>query len=103
MYLGSNSNLDSEGMDVTEIVPLITKIVNTSLESGLVPNELKIAVIKPLLKQNGLDSNVLKNYRPVSNLPFVSKVIEKVVLDQLQTHLKTIALKRLSYMSLKIY
>ena len=74
--------------DVKELVPLITKIVNASLESGQVPKKLKAAVIKPLLKQNGLDFNVLKNYRPVSNLPFVSKIIEKVVLDQLQTHLR---------------
>ena len=34
-----------------------------------------------------LDPNCLKNYRPVSNLPFLSKVIEKVVLSQLLQHL----------------
>ena len=74
--------------EVEELIPLITKVVNSSLKSGQVPENLKEAIIKPLLKQSGLDQNEMKNYRPVSNLPFISKIIEKVVLDQLQTHLK---------------
>ena len=41
----------------------------------------------PLLKKTGLDQNDLKNFRPVSNLPFISKILEKVVLRQLQKHL----------------
>ena len=41
-----------------------------------------------LLKKQGLDQNILRNYRPVSNLPFLSKILEKIVLSQLQTHLK---------------
>ena len=36
-------------------------------------------LIRPLLKKSGLDKEVLKNYRPVSNLSFISKVLEKVV------------------------
>ncbi|WP_419612617.1 RNA-directed DNA polymerase, partial [Thiolapillus sp.] len=47
-------------------------------------------VVIPLLKKNnqtGLDANSLNNYRPVSNLPFLSKVLEKVVLHQLRGHL----------------
>ena len=38
-------------------------------------------------EKNSLDPNVLKHFRPVSNLPFVSKLIEKLVLDQLFRHL----------------
>ena len=38
---------------------------------------LKHALVKPVLKKPGLDHNVLKNYRPVSNLPFLSKIMEK--------------------------
>ena len=49
--------------------------------------QFKKAVVIPLLKKTGLDCNVLKNYRPVSNLPFLSKILEKVVLKQLQKHL----------------
>jgi hypothetical protein len=69
-------------------VPTLTNIINTSLISGTVPSELKTAIVKPLLKKANLDQNVLKNYRPVSNLPFVSKILEKVVLKQLLIHLQ---------------
>jgi hypothetical protein len=62
---------------------VIVDIVNASLSSGFFPSELKSAIIQPLLKKSGLDSEVLKNYRPVSNLSFISKVIEKVVASRL--------------------
>jgi hypothetical protein len=39
------------------------------------------------LKKPGLDKNIPKNYRPVSNLPFISKVLEKVVESRLENHL----------------
>ena len=57
------------------------------MNSGHVPSALKAAVIKPLLKKPSLDPEVLANYRPISNLPFISKVLEKVVAAQLQDHL----------------
>ena len=41
----------------------------------------------PILKKQGLDDNELRNYRPVSNLPFLSNILERVVLLQLQSHL----------------
>ena len=55
--------------------------------SGTVPVQFKQAFVVPILKKHGLDCNTLKNFRPVSNLPFVSKVLEKVVLTQLQEYL----------------
>ena len=58
------------------LAPVITRIVNKSLEEGLFPSNLKHANIRPLLKKENLDKEILKNYRPVSNLPFLSKVIE---------------------------
>ena len=61
------------------LAPLIADLVNSSLATGVFPPELKSAIIKPLLKKPGLDIDVLKNFRPVSNLSFISKVIEKVV------------------------
>ena len=72
---------------IDSIVPLITSLINSSLEHGHVPADLKLARIKPILKKPGLDPDILKNYRPVSNLPFVSKVIEKVVDKRLERHL----------------
>ena len=70
-----------------DLVPLVTSIINESLKSGVVPAQLKQAIIVPILKKSGLDSNILKNFRPISNLPFLSKILEKVVLGQLQQHL----------------
>ena len=49
------------------------------------PSHFKTAVITPLLKKPKADL-VLKNYRPVSNLPFLSKILEKIVVDQLTTY-----------------
>ena len=40
-----------------------------------------------MIKKPGLDSEVLKNYRPVANLPFLSKVIEKAIAIQIHKHL----------------
>ena len=51
------------------------------------PTSLKTALVRPLLKKTGLDSDSLKNYRPISNLTFISKVIEKVVSERLNEHL----------------
>ena len=51
------------------------------------PKSFKRALIRPLLKKPGLDPNVLKNYRPVSNLSFLSKVLDKVVDSRLERHL----------------
>ena len=71
-----------------EIVPCITMIMNASLSSGSVPSLFKHALVNPLLKKSTLDPEILKNYRPVSNLPFLSKVLERIVLTQLMTHLE---------------
>ena len=73
---------------IPTLSPFITKVVNLSLQSGYVPPALKVAVIRPLLKKPTLDPEVLANYRPISNLAFLSKVLEKVVASQLQDHLK---------------
>ena len=69
------------------LLPSLTQIINDSLRSGIVPSLFKAAVVKPLLKKPSLDQNNFKNYRPVSNLPFLSKVLEKVVLEQLFAYL----------------
>jgi hypothetical protein len=70
-----------------DLLPSLTGIINESLQSGVVPSLFKNAVIKPILKKPTLDDNNLKNYRPVSNLTFLSKILEKVVLKQLFTYL----------------
>ncbi len=61
----------------------LLEVVNASLLSWTFPNSLKTAVVKPLLKKRNLDNFILSNYRPISNLPFIGKIIEKVVFNQL--------------------
>ena len=57
--------------DITQVLlPHITEIFNNSLRYGVVPAHFKEAVVKPLIKKPSLDHEVLKNFRPVSNLPF---------------------------------
>ena len=61
----------------------VLSIVNSSLSSGCVPDYFKHAVIQPLLKKHNLDPSLPENYRPISKLPFISKILEKVVCEQL--------------------
>ena len=67
------------------LLPVITKMVNISLESGHFPLAWKEALLRTILKKNGLDT-VLKNYRPVSNLSFFSKVTKRAVFLQTDNH-----------------
>ena len=71
---------------IDEINPILTEIINGSLSEGLFPESFKEATITPLLKKAGLDLTV-SNYRPVSNLVFISKIIERAVADQLVNHI----------------
>ena len=71
-----------------EPVSTITEIINVSLSTGEVPSSYKHVLVTPLLKKASLDRNVLKSYRPVSNLPFLSKILEKVVANRLEAHMK---------------
>ena len=64
-------------------------IINTSLASATVPTPFKKAVVTPLIKKPTLDHNEQKSYRPVSNLPFLSKILEKVVSKTLELHRTT--------------
>uniref|UniRef100_A0A8C6Q5K8 Reverse transcriptase domain-containing protein n=1 Tax=Nothobranchius furzeri TaxID=105023 RepID=A0A8C6Q5K8_NOTFU len=63
--------------------------MNCSLQTGVFPAAFKRAVVRPLLKKSNLDFNELNNYRPVSNLQFLSKILEKLVLNQLNDFINT--------------
>jgi len=71
------------------LLPVITLIVNLSLSTSTMPSELKEAHISPLIKKAILDSEILKNFRPVSNLAYLSKLIERVVAARFTAHLQT--------------
>ena len=69
------------------LAPFVALLFNKSLDTGCFPAEFKQAVVRPLLKKSGLDTAEMKNYRPVSILSFLSKLLEKVVQDRLQAFL----------------
>ena len=71
------------------LLPTLCRIVNTSLISGMFPDILHKAIITPVLKKPTLNHNELKNYRPVANLQFTSKVLEKCASYQLIEHTDT--------------
>ena len=70
-----------------ELVPVLTKLINCSFNLGYFPSHLKTAVVTPIIKSKNLDCEILTNYRPVSNLTLISKLIEKCALEQLSKHL----------------
>ena len=75
-----------------ELLPLLTSIINNSLLTGVFPEQCKHAIVRPLLKKHNLDPEELRNYRPVSNLHFISKIIEKIVAQRLEDHLNSFSL-----------
>lgn len=72
---------------INEISPVITKIINISLQTGIFPDKLKIACIIPIMKKKSADPDDLNNYRPIANLTFLSKVIERAVSSHLINYL----------------
>ena len=62
---------------VPSLIPFITHLINVSIITGTVPSSFKSAIIRPLLKKPNLNPDILKNYRPVSNLSFLIKVLER--------------------------
>ena len=75
-------------LSLDTLSPAILKTVNLSIESAFLPACLKEAIIKPILKKNNLDPSEYMNFRPISNLPFLSKVIEKVIVVQLTSYVE---------------
>jgi len=61
------------------LAPFITLLFSKSLDSGQYPQSFKHAVVLPSLKKENMDPTQLSNYRPVSNLPFLPKLLEKLL------------------------
>ena len=70
-----------------ELGPILLKLVNLSLQFGVFPSAAKTAAIKPSIKDFKESTDAHSNYRPVSNIPYLSKLIEKAVLKQINGHL----------------
>ena len=67
----------------------ITNIVNLSLKLGVFPDTLKLSHITLLLKKPSSSKDDMKNYRPVSNLNFISKLLEKNIAKGIRSHLES--------------
>ena len=80
------TSLIKQNIDV--FAKYITIIVNISLSSGCFPDIQKVAHVKPLLKKPNLDKEVFKNYRPVANLKYLGKTIERVVSSRISDHVR---------------
>ena len=72
---------------VAPLLPFLTDTMNKSMSTGVVPHGFKVAQVSPKLKKACLDQNILANYMPISNLTFLSKVLERVVAARLVAYL----------------
>ena len=68
----------------THLTPYYKNIIDRSLISGIVPSSMKLAHVTPIIKNSSLDKS---NYRPISNLSYISKTLERVVCSQLLNYL----------------
>jgi hypothetical protein len=68
----------------TELINPLTLIANQMINTSIFPDSLKIAKIKPLHKKGPIDK--CANYRPISLLPSISKILEKIILKQIDSH-----------------
>lgn len=92
----SIKNTKSEGYDRISIEIIkkntdhiktnIRKIINKTIETGTIPNNMKITKITPVYKEG--DPNDCSNYRPICLLPIINKILEKIVNEQLLTYLE---------------
>lgn len=69
-----------------EISSIISKLVNLSFISGIIPEKMKIAKVKPIYKSGSKDD--MENYRPISLLPIISKIMEKTMNKRLHDYLE---------------
>ena len=92
--LDANKSCGSDSMEAKflkigaqVIAPSLTAIFNASLKTGIFPDDWKTAVVTPVFKKG--DRSEASNYRPISLLPCVSKVLEELVFKQLSLHLES--------------
>jgi len=70
-----------------QLSPFVSVLFNASLRGGTFPSRMKHAMVIPGLKKAGLDQNDLGNYRPISNLSFLSKLLERCAYEQITEYL----------------
>jgi hypothetical protein len=68
------------------VLPFLHLLCNKLLQSGVLPDEEKLAAVTPILKKTALNHDIASSFRPVSNLTYVSKLIEHLAYSQLMTY-----------------
>jgi hypothetical protein len=68
--------------------PLIARLAELSFHDGVFPTCYKIAAVTPLLKKKGLDRDIAANYRPISDLHTISKIVERLFLSRIVAHVE---------------
>ncbi len=66
---------------------MLSTIINLSLETASIPTSFKGALLTPVLKKPQLNKDLLDNYRPISNLPCISKLPKHIIVDQFVRYL----------------
>ncbi len=92
--LKSSRAKDKYGMDVVmlkesslTLIKPISKVINLSISQGKFPSVWKSVIVVPIFKSGDLLS--IDNYRPISILPTVSKIMEKLVAEQISSYLSS--------------
>lgn len=67
---------------LNELLPALTSLVNSSLKTGVFPDSFKEGRLLPKIKKVSLDKEEFSNFRPITNLPFVSKILERIAANQ---------------------
>ena len=91
--LKNSKSKDSVGLSniaikfhIDQLASPLSNLFNSHMDTGIFPNSFKSSMVKPLHK--GGDKTILSNYRPISLLPIMSKLFEKIILSRIQNHLK---------------
>ena len=93
VYFLSDFKLYSIGINhayvsASELAPFLCNLINFSFASGQVPLDFKRALVRPIIKRPSLDCSDLNNFRPVSTLSFISKLLERMVCSQLRNYIQ---------------
>jgi len=73
---------------LSELFATLLSIINHSLDTGIVPSHVKKARVTPVPTSRATSYDDVSNYRPISQLPFISKVLERVVTNRIRPHLE---------------
>jgi len=71
-----------------ELSATLLSIINHSLNTGVLPSHFKKALVTPVPQSRTTSYDDVSNYRPISQLPFISKVLERVVTNRIRPHLE---------------